>query len=74
MVPRPEAVEDGVAVLDDVVVGPEVEREAHRLPVLSPEQRFDVGVEADRLVRTGQRDRLVDVGVGVVLRCKGRLS
>jgi len=32
-------------VLADVGVGPEVERELHRLAVLGPEERLDVRVE-----------------------------
>ena len=33
----------------DVVIGPEVERELHRLPVPGPEHRLDVFFKADRL-------------------------
>src|SRR5262249_37252469 len=46
--------EDLVRVRGDVVVGPEVEGELHRLSVARPEQRFDVLVEADRLPRRRQ--------------------
>ena len=41
-----------------IVVGAQIGGEAHRLPVLLPEQRPDVGVEADRLAWSGQRNIL----------------
>src|SRR5207244_5496723 len=45
--------EDGIRVPADIVVGPEVEDEAHRLPVHGSEQRPDVLLEAHRLVLPG---------------------
>src|SRR5579864_9090237 len=38
-----EATEDGVLVLNDVLVCPEVEVSEHRAAVAFPEERFDVG-------------------------------
>src|ERR1700722_15828126 len=38
---------DGRSVGFDVGVGPQIECTAHRIPILFPEQRLDVGVEAD---------------------------
>jgi hypothetical protein len=46
----PESVQDGVGVLADLFVRPEIEREAHRPSVSLTEERFDVLVEAERLV------------------------
>src|ERR1700745_212513 len=49
-----EPLEDGVRVLLDVVEGPEIEGELHRLTVTLAEQRLDVLLEADLFVRGGQ--------------------
>src|ERR1700674_4474512 len=54
-----DALEDGVGVALDLVVGPEVKRELHRLAVAMAEQRLDVLFEADRLVCVGQDHRAV---------------
>ena len=48
-----EPVEDGVGVRRDVVEGPEIEGEAHRVAVALAEQWLDVLLEADWLVRSG---------------------
>jgi len=45
-----EACEDGIGVLADVVVGPEVEAGRHRLSATFAEQRLDVGLEPRRSV------------------------
>src|SRR5215471_14902036 len=53
----------------DVVEGPQVEGEAHRLPVTRAEERPDMGREADRLIRPWQRPgrgvRLIGRGGGL---------
>ena len=54
----PEPAKNGVAVLDDVVVRPEVERRTHRLTVALAEEGLDVLRVADRLLGCGQKDLL----------------
>src|SRR2546430_3559431 len=44
-----EALQDGLGVLLDVLVAPQVEGEAHALLVLLAEQRLDVALVAERL-------------------------
>jgi hypothetical protein len=46
----PEPVEDGVGLARNVVEGPEVEAEAHRIAVALAKQRLDVLFETGRLV------------------------
>jgi hypothetical protein len=48
-----EAAEDGVGVLADVVVRPEIEGPLHRCTVALTEQRPDLSLEAHRLVNVG---------------------
>src|SRR5258708_10180379 len=52
--PVAEAFQDVRGMSLDVLVGPEVEREAHRVLVPLAEQRLDVGGEADRLAGPGE--------------------
>jgi hypothetical protein len=42
--------QDGGGVRTDVVEGPEIKRPFHGLPIMLPEERLDVGCEADRVV------------------------
>jgi hypothetical protein len=58
----PEAGEDGVGVLADVVVGPEVEMGPHRLAILFAEAGLDVGLEARRPVGLSDHDGSFGVG------------
>jgi hypothetical protein len=51
------ALEDRLGVRADVVVGPEVECELHRLAVALSEQWLDVLLEADRLACCRELDR-----------------
>src|SRR6266576_2108660 len=52
-----EAGEDGIGVLADVVLRPEVKCEFHRLTITLAKHGLDVDLEAQRLVGVGDHDR-----------------